>query len=343
MNTPPPLVIDQAGVVQPSTTLASVLSRVGSTGYRLEQLVSAWLAQHPDSPDTLDAYGRDIRQYLRWCAEHQFDPLAVRFPEASIWVGTLAQMTGPGSKPYAKRTRNRKVAAATSFYDYLLIAQEVTVNPFRGQKRAKVEGGRSNTNPISADSAAAMLDEIHETGYRNMPTECAELVLELLAGLGVRVSEVCKLDLVDLGPDELTITCRLKGGKVRVKAVPAELRDALAAWLAVRPQYVTEASGNALLLRKDGRRIDRFQVDRLVKKAARLAGVKVKVSPHSLRHGWNDTAKGENVPLDDRREGLGHSSSDTTQIYDHTSTPLEQDPSHVVARRVHASRRKDVR
>lgn len=339
MNTPP-IVVDQTGVVQPRAT--SVLAEIGRTGHRVDQLVLAWLGQATESADTRVAYRGDIRQYLGWCEQRGLNPLEVKFPEASMWLAALAEMPNPKSrngKRYARSTRLRKIAAVTSFYKYLRIAEAIDYNnPFRDQQRPKVEKGGNRMKPVPADAAGAMLDYARDIGFRTLGTQCAELVLSLLADLGVRVSEVVNIDLGDVSGDRRRIRFHLKGGKIRTKPVPDETLELLLAYLDVRPRPA-EGHESALLLRLDGRQIDRRQVYRLTTKMAARAGLDG-VSPHSLRHGWSDTAHQEGIGLEDRQAGLAHSSPDTTLIYTHRGPAPEDDPAHVVARRVHAARRK---
>lgn len=340
------VVIDQAGVVQVGVVQPStlpILAAIGRNGLAVEKLILAWLVQATESDQTRAAYRGDILQFVAWCDENDRSVLGLAFTDATLYLGALAKMRNPKSRKrnakYAKTTRNRKAAAVTSFYRYLRQAGEIDSNPFLEQKRVKVDPGTHKMPPVLADTAAAMLDHAHDARFRTVSTECAELVHGMLAYHGVRVSEVANVDLDDLSRDQRRITYHTKGGKILVKPVTDELSVLVVAYLAVRPVPASEDDADALLLRLDGRRIDRFQIYRWVKRMAALAGAE-KVSPHGLRHGFSDTADEEGFGLDKRQQSLGHASPTTTQIYTHRGLKPEDDPAHAVARRVHASRRK---
>jgi len=137
-------------------------------------------------------------------------------------------------------------------------------------------------------------------------------ILELLYASGVRVSEVCSLNLSDV--DDTQMRIKGKGGKERIVPLAKRAVVALDAYLAKR-----EDSSNALFLRRREERIDRFTVWRAIKKYAKMAGIEKQVSPHTLRHSFATHLLENGADLRIIQELLGHANIATTDRYTHIS------------------------
>jgi integrase/recombinase XerC len=144
-------------------------------------------------------------------------------------------------------------------------------------------------------------------------------VLELLYATGIRVSELCGLDLD--GVDHGRRLLRVLGKGARERAVPfgVPAAQALGQWLRVgRPQLAGTGSGQALLLGARGGRLHSTVVRRLVRQYALAAGLPA-TSPHGLRHGAATHLIEGGADLRSVQELLGHSSLASTQLYTHVS------------------------
>ncbi|MCI2423741.1 tyrosine-type recombinase/integrase [Saccharopolyspora sp. K220] len=316
-----------------AATGTSALSVATRSGHTVGALVAAWLASFADSADTRAAYARDLREYLEWCARRRLDPLAARLPEVQMYGTELAAAPHPrtGRTP-AAATRARKLAAISSWYTFLVRAGAIDANPARDAARPRYDRRHSTTTSVSERQAAAMVAVGGHREHRTLGRECAALIMALLIDLGVRVSELCHAELADLGQRDgmRVLTVRMKGGKVRTRAIPIQLAPLLDAYLAARP---ADGDRAALLVTRAGRRINRHQVFRLVQAVAAEAGVPMprRITPHSMRHAFNTIARERGAPLEDRRDALGHSSAAITQLYDHVALSPTRDPAHLVA------------
>ena len=144
-------------------------------------------------------------------------------------------------------------------------------------------------------------------------------ILELLYATGMRVAELCSLNVADVDGHKDTVKVTGKGNKQRVVPYGAPARDALDQWLGSgRGHFATEASGDALFLGVRGGRIDPRQVRRIVETAAENTGVGG-ITPHSLRHTAATHLLEGGADLRAVQEFLGHSSLQATQIYTHVS------------------------
>jgi integrase/recombinase XerC len=144
-------------------------------------------------------------------------------------------------------------------------------------------------------------------------------VLELLYATGIRVSELCGLDLVDIDESRRVVRVLGKGAKERSVpyGVPAE--RALRAWLARRDSVAVDATSSAVFVGRRGRRIDPRTARGIVYARTTLAGGKDRVGPHGLRHSAATHLLEGGADLRTVQELLGHATLATTQIYTHVS------------------------
>ena len=145
------------------------------------------------------------------------------------------------------------------------------------------------------------------------------LLLELLYGTGVRISEACGLNVADVDQGRRVVRVLGKGGRERAVPYGVPAQRALDVWLSAgRPALVTPGSGGALLLGTRGGRLNPTTARRIVAGWADAAGVP-RVTPHGLRHSAATHLLEGGADLRAVQELLGHSSLASTQIYTHVS------------------------
>jgi integrase/recombinase XerC len=191
-------------------------------------------------------------------------------------------------------------------------------------------------NALSVEDTLALVNDA-ATGHRTLGPLCAALVVELLFTMGLRVSEICNLDVDQLswverdGRAYRSIAFIGKGEKEHVRGIPLELDvERLTPYLNQRPEPATLEDGPALLLTVDGRRLGRHQVARLLARSARRV-LGRKVTPHFGRHTFNRRCEEAGISVEDRRDAMGHASVVTTEGYGRTRKDVVNDPSHTVA------------
>lgn len=201
------------------------------------------------------------------------------------------------------------------------------------------ETGRAATNPAAAlrspKSVRALPPTLHRNDAERLLTEAAAqardrgggpvglrdvAILEVLYASGVRVSELCGLDLADLDRDRRTVRVLGKGNKERTVPLGDPALRAVDAWLAGgRPSLVRATSGAAVFLGERGARIDPRVVRRIVHRALRLVEGAPDLGPHGLRHAMATHLLEGGADLRSVQEMLGHASLATTQIYTHVT------------------------
>lgn len=180
---------------------------------------------------------------------------------------------------------------------------------------------RTLPSALRQDEAAQLIDAAMEKAADGSAIGARDLaILELLYATGVRVGELCGIDVDDLDRERRVVRVFGKGRKERVVPFGLPAERAVDAWLDRRPEIAVEGSGPALFLGVRGRRIDPRAVRTLVH--ARLAEVPgaPDLGPHGLRHTAATHLLEGGADLRAVQEILGHTSLATTQIYTHITT-----------------------
>ncbi len=138
-------------------------------------------------------------------------------------------------------------------------------------------------------------------------------IIMLLAYSGMRVSELCSLDVEDVDFIESIVRIRSgKGDKDRIVVVDGKALESLKEYL-----HNEKRSNGPLFISQKGTRITSVQVERLIKKYSQLAGIKKRVTPHVIRHTFATILLKNGADIRFIQQLLGHSSISTTEIYTH--------------------------
>ena len=174
--------------------------------------------------------------------------------------------------------------------------------------------------PTQTDMRTVMDAVIKRAGEEGTPIARRDVaLLEVLYGGGVRVSELCGLDVDDIDWARCTVRVLGKGNKQRVVPLGKPALDALQAWLRVRGSAATAQSGPAVFLGAQGARLDPRVARRVVHAAMAAVPDAPNVGPHGLRHAMATHLLEGGADLRSVQEMLGHASLATTQIYTHVT------------------------
>jgi integrase/recombinase XerC len=233
--------------------------------------------------------------------------------DITVLRGWLADRLGGGA---ARSSQARRAAAARAFTGWA--HRSGLADTDAGALLASPKAHRDLPNVLRADQAADLLTA---PGDETAPMLLRDrAVLELLYATGVRVSELCGLDLADVDAGRRVVRVLGKGAKERSVPYGIPAQDALDAWLCGgRPELIGPGGGTALFLGARGGRLQHTVVRRIVADAARRAGLP-HTSPHDLRHSAATHLLDGGADLRAVQDLLGHSSLSSTQIYTHVST-----------------------
>ena len=166
--------------------------------------------------------------------------------------------------------------------------------------------------PLKSQSSSSSSGTIDPIAVREVA------VIELLYGAGLRISELCGLDLGDVDVAGRSVRVLGKGNKQRVVPFHDVCAAALTAWLTQgRPVVVTAASGAAFFLGARGKRVIDSELRRRLARLGIEAGARARVHPHKLRHSFATHLLEGGADLRGIQELLGHASLSTTQRYTH--------------------------
>ncbi len=284
-----------------------------------EQSLSAYerhlVSERDLSAHSVRAYVADVRSLLEHLTRLGHDDLAtVDITALRSW---LAKQRSLGK---ARTTIARRATAARVFTAWAQRAGHAPTDP--GALLASPSARRPLPGVLGRPAATALLDTAGVAADDGAPVGLRDLaILELLYATGIRVGELCGLDIDDLDQSRRVVRVFGKGRKERTVPYGVPASQAVDDWLRDgRPALVRAGSGPALFLGARGGRIDQRAVRRMVH--ARLADLPdaPDLSPHGLRHTAATHLLEGGADLRSVQELLGHASLATTQIYTHVSS-----------------------
>lgn len=282
------------------------------------------------SSHSITAYAKDLSELAIYADEEKLedDIKSLDFFVLRGFVTTLYD------RNLSKSTIERKISSLKSFFKYLYRMGILSDNPSRMLKFPKKE--KYLPTVFNVDDMFTLLDLPDKSTPMGMRDA---LILELLYGTGVRVSELTGLDknMVDLR--NLRILVRGKGKKERIIPIAPELADMIKKYYEVMYDVVADnrfVETDALIINRLGTRMTDRTVRRVVESYLKKAGLPLDYSPHSFRHTFATHLLEGGADLRSIQELLGHESLSTTQKYTHSdlaSLLKVYDESHPMAKK----------
>ena len=279
------------------------------TGAVVEYL-GALQAERGAARNTLSAYRRDLADFLAFL-ERQRRPL--RDAAADDVVTWIEHLRRRGLRPASVA---RRVSAVRGLYRHLVREGAAAGDPTEHVEVPR--GGRPLPRTLSRDAATALVEAPDVTGQRGVRDRA---LLELLYATGMRASECLDLRLDDLNLTAGYVVCTGKGRKQRLVPVGAEASAWVTRYLReVRPRFTRARDAGRLFVNPRGGPLSRQSLWAIVRRAAAAAGVRKRVSPHTLRHSFATHLLEGGADLRSVQVMLGHADIGTTQIYTHLPT-----------------------
>lgn len=210
------------------------------------------------------------------------------------------------------RTKAHYLTVFNSFYKYLVFMDKIKSNPCDGIKAPKLE---KKLPTYLTNEEIAKLFNIRLTkpvDYRN------KAILEVMYATGARISEVINLELNQIDFEECIIRVVGKGKKERIIPLDDVAIEALDNYINnYRPFLIKNETCNYVFLNKNGEKISRQMIFKMLKNLANKAGITKEISPHTLRHSFASNLLNNGADLRVIQELLGHENLETTEIYSH--------------------------
>lgn len=267
------------------------------------------------SENTIIAYIEDILDFKEFLIKNKFSNSLIKIKRSRVCGYFIQNLEEQG---FSKKSIARKVSSLRSFYDYLLDADIVEKNFFIDVSAPKVE--KRLPHEVREDEISIMFKAIDKSsvlGYRNY------CLLDLLYSCGLRISELCNLEIKQIDFGKEAILVHGKGSKDRYVPIHKELIDELKYYITFTRTELIAKSGDVsikeLFINYKGGPLTPRGVRIILDKIISDAGETFKVSPHMLRHSFATHMLNNGADLRSVQELLGHANLSTTQIYTHVS------------------------
>jgi integrase/recombinase XerC len=260
------------------------------------------------SAHTIKSYQTDLDQFQKYllfqydCAE----PETAKAPMLRSWVVSMME---EGLNP---SSINRKIAALRTFYSYLRKKKHIDADP------TKILSALKTRKKLPAFVEEKSMEMLFEEGVFSDDFEGLRdrVIMELLYGSGIRLSELVELELKDLNLPARTIRVFGKRSKERIVPVSTSLVQLLQKYIELR---APEENTDILLLTDSNKAVYPVFVQRKVKQYLSAVTTLSQKSPHVLRHTYATHLLNRGADLNAIKELLGHANLAATQIYTHNS------------------------
>ena len=268
------------------------------------------------SDNTKDAYRNDLYYLANFVkketAKRGLTPAWTNYNRQ----GMLNYLLNLKERGYAATTQARKIAAAKSFFSFMVAEGILKDNPMGNVSSPSVV--RLLPKPISVSQVRRLLEQPTKLSTPEAKRDGA--MLQLLYASGMRVSELRSLNLDDIRDDGY-VCCFGKGQKERL--IPIHQRATLAVEEYVkeaRPKLLRNDDEKALFLNRRGDRLTRQGFWQILKGYAKSAELNEEITPHTLRHSFATHMLNGGADLRSVQELLGHANIATTQVYTHLTS-----------------------
>ncbi len=262
------------------------------------------------SENTLAAYERDLRFFSYWLSAQQVRFETVTPADIQAYLGHRIQQSSKAS------STARLLSSLKRFYRYLLRENHIDTSPVELIEAPRQ--GRTLPGTLSEDEVLGLL---HAPDIRQAEGLRDRAMLELLYATGVRVSELIGLQIAFCSLQNGVIRVFGKGSKERLVPMGNEAVDWLQRYLAeARPTLMAgKGTCDFMFVTRRGGGLTRQAFWYVIKKHAKQAGIRGKVSPHTLRHAFATHLLNHGADLRVVQLLLGHADLSTTQIYTHVA------------------------
>ncbi len=260
------------------------------------------------SPKTIDAYRRDLRQYLQHIYNIKIKNLSdVKSTHIREYVRIL------NKRGMAPTSISRIISSIRGYHKFLSGEKIVEENPALTINNPKIP--KKLPHVLSEKEISSIIDSIDENSqFFRRDTA----MIEMLYSCGIRVSELCSLEISDLFLDDELIRVIGKGSKERLLPIGGKAKTFLNEYLIhSRNRLNRKTESSFVFLSRNGKVLTRAMVNKILNKWTKSAGITRSISPHMLRHSFATHLLEGGADLRFVQALLGHSDIATTQIYTH--------------------------
>ena len=269
---------------------------------------------------TLKAYRIDLTQFIQHISVNDISEVTPDILEK--YIATLHQQ-------YKPKTVKRKIASLKAFFHYLEYKDLIERNPFN-KIRVKFREPVILPKTIPLHTVEVFLSTIYKqqkyapTLYQRKNALRDAAVIEMLFATGMRISELCSLQLNDVNLYERTILIYGKGRKERI--IQLGNNDVINILTQYRTAYDEQIRAcGYFFVNQDGSSLSDQSIRRMINKYTSLAAIELHITPHMFRHTFATSLLEADVDIRYIQEMLGHSSINITEIYTHVAMSKQRD------------------
>ena len=260
------------------------------------------------SAHTIDAYKRDLKQYLEHLVSKGIKSLHdISLKHIRDYVRKLNN-TGLAAKSIA-----RIISSIRSYHNFLSSEKIIKENPALNLDSPKIP---KKLPEVLSEKEISNITEAIDDSYQFAKRDKA--IIEMLYSCGIRVTELCDLETSNLFFDDDLIRVMGKGSKERLLPIGGRAKRFLNDYLInTRHKLIKKTSSSSVFVSRNGKPLTRAMINNILKKWCLASGITKSVSPHTLRHSFATHLLEGGADLRFVQALLGHSDISTTQIYTH--------------------------
>lgn len=266
--------------------------------------------------NSVEAYLQDVGHLRRYAEEQGLQPTQLSLNNIQDFLAEMNQVD------IAIATQKRVLQGIRSFFRFLMVEEQLAQNPAEFIDPPRQQ---RHLPDVLTDQE---ISDIQATFDLSLPDQARNaVIIEVLYGCGLRVSELVNLKLANIYDQEEALLITGKGDKQRwVPINPKALQMVENYILTIRSQITPQPGEEKyLFLSRRGRHLTRAFIFKFLKEAVQRAGIQKTISPHSLRHSFATELVQNGADLRAVQEMLGHASIRTTEIYTHLSRQYLRD------------------
>lgn len=260
------------------------------------------------SDHTMDAYKRDINQYLMYLGDLDLQNLS---DVKSTHVRDYIRVLNDGGM--APASISRIISSIRTYYRFLSSENILNENPVLLINNPKLP--KKLPDVLSEKEISLIINAIQESSQFYQRDKA---IIEMLYSCGIRVTELCNLEMSNLFIDEDLIRVMGKGNKERLLPLGVRSKKYVNEYIKhSRNSHIKKSGSSFVFVSRNGNQLTRAMINIILNKWTQVSGLKKSVSPHKLRHSFATHLLEGGADLRFVQALLGHSDISSTQIYTH--------------------------
>lgn len=275
----------------------------------IEDFIKYLKVQKNYSPNTILNYKKDLEEYYDFLNDSNYSFKEMDYKKCTNYLLFLEK------KSLKKTSISRRLSSLRTFYKFLVLNSILETNPFNLVSSPKKEKRMPKFINYSS------IDEIFKVpNIKTKEGQREKVILEVLYGSGIRVSELVNIKLKDIDFDNKNILIFGKGSKERLVSFGEIAYDSMKLFIENgRKEYLEDKNSEYLIVGKNEAKLTTRRIEQIIDDLIKRTSIKMNITPHMFRHTFATHMLDQGADLVAVQELLGHESLSSTEIYTHIS------------------------